>query len=873
MRNHAFLYLVRPDGEVGELDLLAESNSTWPVLWTILFAQTSLCDSAALARVFEYPVESYLAADASAALHRYERVARALQAPHLVGMTDVRRYLSAVERHLRENVQSYIVEGAPAPLFIAVLDQFSAHDPQHIRAAAARWWDEFAAAEQGERADVLLSLCVAGSKRRGDAWRAWSADFGFALFVQPYFAESFRKPRADDLDARITADFTSEGAWPQRHGLAVILRNDRYGYTDAHGQDLVPTQFDEADDFSAHGVARVCKQRSYGLLRADGSYALPVEYDQIDWRPELGGWLCRRATAYTLLHADGSSWVSTPWDAIEALVPERLLRVRRGNTVGALLWSGARALACDYTSLVARSAQDSIQLLARQGERMGLIDSEGRERVPFLFAGIEELAPHIEGAEETPQRYVRVTSLHERSRPKAGVWDLATARMVVPCEYDFVWSTLLGQAGRCGFLVANRIAYEGTRQADRYRIGVLDSEGRVLIPVTYAWLAVKADLGKAGAFERVREALFWAWSRGQPVQACVPATHECVWIAAAGVQAGAHAPELATLRHPEAQLTPMSALTAAAFYQFVELPDYRELRAPLLARCEALQVKGTILLAAEGINGTIAGAVDDVRAVLAYLRSDPRLADLEHKESPASGPPFYRMKVRLKREIVTLGVAHVNAARMAGTYVKPEDWNALIDDPDVVVIDARNDYEVALGTFEGALNPQTRSFRELPAWLRAQSQLQQKPKVAMFCTGGIRCEKSTAFLRSEGFEHVYHLQGGILKYLETMPEERSRWQGECFVFDERVTIGHGLKPGAHELCRSCREPIGAHDKTSPLYVEGVSCPKCFHQRSDEKKRGLLERQRQVELAKGRNDSHIGVRQELKRQAKRQRRAS
>jgi UPF0176 protein len=310
----------------------------------------------------------------------------------------------------------------------------------------------------------------------------------------------------------------------------------------------------------------------------------------------------------------------------------------------------------------------------------------------------------------------------------------------------------------------------------------------------------------------------------------------------------------------------MSPFIAAAFYKFVTLADYRQLREPLLRCCEARQIKGTVLLAEEGINGTIAGRPDDVRAVLDHLRGDPRLADLEHKESPANELPFYRMKVRLKREIVTMGIPHVNAATMAGTYVKPEDWNALIDDPEVVVIDARNDYEVQLGTFERAINPQTRSFRELPDWLRRQEALKRKPKVAMFCTGGIRCEKSTAFLRSEGFEHVYHLQGGILKYLETVPAEQSRWQGECFVFDERVAIGHGLALGEHELCRSCREPIGAAEKASEFYIAGVSCPKCYHLRSEEKKRGLKERQRQVELARERNDQHIGVRQELRPRA-------
>jgi len=307
----------------------------------------------------------------------------------------------------------------------------------------------------------------------------------------------------------------------------------------------------------------------------------------------------------------------------------------------------------------------------------------------------------------------------------------------------------------------------------------------------------------------------------------------------------------------------MSTFLTAAFYKFVELPDYMALRDPLHERCESLGVKGTILLAEEGINGTISGTSAGVHAVLEDLRRDPRLADLEHKESFAAEMPFYRMKVRLKREIVTLGVPGVNPSRMAGTYVTPEEWNALLDDPDVVFVDVRNDYEVALGTFKGALNPRTKSFSELPQWVANEATLRAKPKVAMFCTGGIRCEKSTAYMRLAGFDEVYHLQGGILKYLETMPEERSRWEGECFVFDERVAIGHGLKQGRYELCRSCREPIGAEDKASPHFIAGVSCPKCYETRSEEKKRGLAERHRQVTLAKARNDAHLGVKQELR----------
>ncbi|MES2283177.1 MAG: rhodanese-related sulfurtransferase [Pseudomonadota bacterium] len=306
----------------------------------------------------------------------------------------------------------------------------------------------------------------------------------------------------------------------------------------------------------------------------------------------------------------------------------------------------------------------------------------------------------------------------------------------------------------------------------------------------------------------------------------------------------------------------------AALYKFVELPDHESLQAPLMACCEANGVRGTLLLAAEGINGTISGPEAGVRAVLAYLRSDARLAQLEHKEAWAEQLPFYRMKVRLKREIVTMGVPDVHPALNAGQYVKPADWNALLAEPDVVLVDTRNDYEVSIGTFEGAINPATSSFSELPGWVEREmaegGRLApvdgKKPRVAMFCTGGIRCEKSTAFMRAKGFDEVYHLEGGILKYLETVPEKQSTWQGECFVFDERVSVGHGLRPGAFTLCRSCRDPLSEEDRQSPLYELGVSCAHCHDATSDEQKAGYRERQRQVELAEKRQAAHIGLRQ-------------
>jgi UPF0176 protein len=252
--------------------------------------------------------------------------------------------------------------------------------------------------------------------------------------------------------------------------------------------------------------------------------------------------------------------------------------------------------------------------------------------------------------------------------------------------------------------------------------------------------------------------------------------------------------------------------------------------------------------------------------LLAHLRSDPRLARLEHKESWSEREPFYRLKVKLKKEIVTLGVEGIDPHRMAGHYVKPQAWNELINQSDVVLIDTRNDYEYQVGTFEGAINPQTRSFSQLPQWVETQMQPGgllaerdgKKPKVAMFCTGGIRCEKSTAFMRTKGFDEVYHLEGGILKYLETVPAAQSSWQGECFVFDERVSVGHDLQPGHFELCRSCRHPLSAEDKTSPLYEEGVSCPRCHDSLSPEQRRSFSERQRQITLARARHERHIGV---------------
>jgi UPF0176 protein len=263
------------------------------------------------------------------------------------------------------------------------------------------------------------------------------------------------------------------------------------------------------------------------------------------------------------------------------------------------------------------------------------------------------------------------------------------------------------------------------------------------------------------------------------------------------------------------------------FYKFVRLPDFAEKRDSLLSHCEAQGIRGTILLAAEGINGTIAGSREAIDSVLTFLRSDPRLVDLEDKESYADSAPFDRMKVRLKKEIVTLGLPEIDPSDRVGTYVSPKEWNELISDPEVTIIDTRNEYEVSIGTFRGAKNPKTASFRQFPDYVRNHLDPTKQRKVALFCTGGIRCEKATSFMIAQGFQEVYHLKGGILKYLEEVPAEESLWQGECFVFDQRVAVREGLAIGTHEMCPSCGHPISEADKTSPHYQEGISCPYCF----------------------------------------------
>ena len=299
------------------------------------------------------------------------------------------------------------------------------------------------------------------------------------------------------------------------------------------------------------------------------------------------------------------------------------------------------------------------------------------------------------------------------------------------------------------------------------------------------------------------------------------------------------------------------SVVVAALYRFARFPDFEAFRQPLFEAMLAAEVRGTLLLAAEGINGTIAGSRLGIDKVLDFLQQDERFAGLEVKESYVDDNPFYRTKVKLKKEIVTMGVQDIDPNEIVGTYVDAEDWNELISRPDVLLLDTRNKYEVEIGTFDGAVNPETDSFREFPEYVARHLDPGNHKKVAMFCTGGIRCEKSTAYLRQQGFDEVYHLKGGILKYLELVPESESKWQGECFVFDNRVTVNHKLEQGAYDQCHACRMPITEQDKESEYYQKGISCHHCCDKHTPDQVKRYAERERQIELAKQRGETHIG----------------
>ncbi|WMN59977.1 rhodanese-related sulfurtransferase [Pseudoalteromonas xiamenensis] len=302
----------------------------------------------------------------------------------------------------------------------------------------------------------------------------------------------------------------------------------------------------------------------------------------------------------------------------------------------------------------------------------------------------------------------------------------------------------------------------------------------------------------------------------------------------------------------------MSApFVVCAMYKFVSLPNFKEIREPLQTVMEQNEVRGTLLLASEGINGTVAGKREGIDTLLAWLNSQPGLDNIVFKESFDDECPFYRTKVKLKKEIVTLGVEGIDPLNVVGTYVKPQDWNALISDPEVVLVDTRNDYEIEIGTFKNAIDPKTKTFREFPQWAKENLDPSKHKKVAMFCTGGIRCEKSTAYMKEQGFDEVYHLEGGILKYLEEVPKEETMWEGECFVFDNRVAVNHDLEKGSYDQCHGCRLPITEEDKLRPEYEEGISCHHCHEEVTEEQRARFAERQKQIKLAEKRGEGHIG----------------
>jgi UPF0176 protein len=300
------------------------------------------------------------------------------------------------------------------------------------------------------------------------------------------------------------------------------------------------------------------------------------------------------------------------------------------------------------------------------------------------------------------------------------------------------------------------------------------------------------------------------------------------------------------------------ATVVCALYRFVTLDDYESLQKPLQNFLHDHNIKGTLLLAQEGINGTVSGTPASIQALLSHFNNDPRLAGIDVKFSYDDTQPFYRAKVKLKKEIVTMGIAGIDPKQIVGTYVEPKDWNALISSPDVLLVDTRNDYEVQIGTFKNALNPHTTNFRQFPEYVQKNLDPAKHKKVAMFCTGGIRCEKSTAYLKEQGFDEVYHLHGGILKYLEDVPVQDSLWEGECFVFDNRVSVNHALEKGSYDQCHACRMPITDEDKQHAHYQQGISCHHCYGKKDAERIKRLQEREKQIALAKLRGEEHIGA---------------
>nr|AFD03325.1 rhodanese domain-containing protein [uncultured bacterium W5-15b] len=307
----------------------------------------------------------------------------------------------------------------------------------------------------------------------------------------------------------------------------------------------------------------------------------------------------------------------------------------------------------------------------------------------------------------------------------------------------------------------------------------------------------------------------------------------------------------------------MKEITIVSLYKFVNILDTESFRKELLAECKNLAIKGTFIIASEGINGTIAGTGENIESVIQFLECDNRFADIECKYSFDNKIPFYRMKVKIKDELIPIGVDGVDPREIVGTYVSPKEWNKLVEDPEVLLIDVRNQYEIEVGSFKGALNPETDNFRYFPEFVENNLEPDEHRKVAMFCTGGIRCEKASSYMLSKGFKEVFHLKGGILKYLEDVPKEKSLWDGECFVFDNRASVDHDLQNGIYDLCHNCRFPVSPEDMESEYFVKGISCPRCHDSITPERRTSLEERNRQIRLAKERNQSHLGVNQRRK----------
>ena len=298
----------------------------------------------------------------------------------------------------------------------------------------------------------------------------------------------------------------------------------------------------------------------------------------------------------------------------------------------------------------------------------------------------------------------------------------------------------------------------------------------------------------------------------------------------------------------------------AALYKFAEVGNPEKAQIEIRANLKVLSIHGTILLGQEGINGTISGSKDNIDKAIAYIRQLKNFNDTDIKFSEASINPFARLKIKLKKEIVTIGDKTIKPQEVTGNYIDPKDWNDLIDDNNTILIDTRNDYECAIGTFKDAINPKTVRFRDFPEWVKTQNfskKDKQSKKIAMFCTGGIRCEKASSFMMNDGFKDVNHLKGGVLKYFEDVPEKKSLWLGECFVFDDRVSVRHDLKVGSYDMCHGCRMPITDADKKSNNYIKGVACPKCFAQKTEKQKSRYMSRKKQIDLAKTRNKKHLG----------------